>query len=122
MSEPQSNTLLTSRQLAEAIGCSVQSIYRWEKQGVIPKAQRLSYGETSARVYTQEQLEEIRKLVNHRIGRGQDQRYLSGDSLEALLRFGWAALFVRALKAARQRGCQSLTMINGSGDVEVFTR
>jgi hypothetical protein len=60
-------TVYSVGQVAEMLGCSVRSLYRWEDSNVIPKAQRIDRGGVSARIYTESQVEEIRKKVADRI-------------------------------------------------------
>ena len=54
-------------QVAAMLGCSVRSLYRWEKSGAIPAPTRIDRGGVSARVYSQLQVEEIREKVKGRI-------------------------------------------------------
>ena len=59
--------IYTARQLALLLGCSLRSIYRWEKAGVIPAATRIKRGGVSARIYTASQAEAIRQKVQGRL-------------------------------------------------------
>src|SRR5262245_48712657 len=122
-------------QLAEMIGCSVRSIYRWEEAGAIPKPDRIERGEVSARVYTQSQVEEIRKKVRGRLTyaaiireprreslepQGNRPRSKLGkkkarkrgpDEPEVLARGeDWAPLFASAARTSQKEGCVAVTV------------
>ena len=56
------------KELANALEVSVNTIKQWEKEGKIPKARRNKFG---WRIYTQEEFEEIIKLV-------KDNNYFKG--------------------------------------------
>lgn len=60
-------SLVSVGQLADRLGCSVRSIYRWEESGVILKPQRIDRGGVSARVYTESEVEEIQKTLHGRL-------------------------------------------------------
>jgi hypothetical protein len=139
----------TVGQLADMLGCSVRSIYRWEERGVIPQALRVDRGEVSARVYTQSQVEEIRQKVQARISfttvlRERPQKRRNRDSNlplrvvkvkkknvrpsqrgvidEITMDPSWAPVFIRAMTAARKYGCKALTLVTATGDVHSFTQ
>src|ERR1700736_5428031 len=58
-------------QLARRLGCSIPSLYRWEKAGVIAAPQRLEIGGLSARIYSEEEAQIIAALVEPRITYGR---------------------------------------------------
>ena len=58
---------MTSGELARELGCSLRTVYRWEKDGTIPKVSRIAMGKTQVRDYSQKDLEAIRLLVDARI-------------------------------------------------------
>ena len=57
----------TAAQAAQMLGCSLRSLYRWEKAGVIPAAKRVERGQVPARVYTVSEVEAIRKITHDRV-------------------------------------------------------
>jgi hypothetical protein len=138
--------LYTVGQLADMLGCSVRSIYRWEEQGVIPPPTRIDRGEVSARVYSTAQVADIRAKVQGRISftalvrerrtprRISEQRpviHLKKKDIrrkrrpsameEVTMDPAWAPTFMKALAAANKDGCTSLVLIDGTGRVQTFT-
>ena len=57
----------TVGQVAKLLGCSIRSLYRWEKEGLIPIARRLDCGAIRTRVYNDADLDEIRKFAEGRL-------------------------------------------------------
>ena len=138
--------LYTVGQLADMLGCSVRSIYRWEEQGAIPPPTRIDRGEISARVYSAAQVADIRAKVEGRISftalvkerrtprRISEQRPVIRVKKKGLRRKrrpsvmeevtmdpAWAPAFMKALAAANKDGCTSLVLIDGMGRVQTFT-
>src|ERR1700733_13768168 len=57
----------TASMVARILGCSLRSIYRWEKDNQIPQARRIDVGGISVRVFTPKEIEAIRKIVQARL-------------------------------------------------------
>jgi transcriptional regulator with XRE-family HTH domain len=130
----------TASQLAEELGCSVRSIYRWEKGEVIPKAERIDRGMVQARVYTKAQAEEIRKKVKERITftamvreRYPKRKKKSGYATRVSPKMpptaedlamdpDWAPIFLKAIRVAQAQGCAEISLKTANGEVYRFSR
>jgi hypothetical protein len=142
---PKDKTFTAGR-LAKMLGCSVRSIYRWEKSGVIPPATRIERGGVSTRIYTASQVEEIRHKVQGRLdlttaarptpqtiheilGVTPDLMMMMdqfGDIFEksgSLLRvpFECQRPFVRAMEFARKHGCKEIAVTAPDGTTRIFS-
>ena len=58
--------LLTAQQVAEKLGISKQTLFRYEKKGVFPKARRNLINRW--RQYTEEDLKKLREIVRGNLG------------------------------------------------------
>lgn len=58
--------LLTAQQVAEKLGISKQTLFRYEKKGVFPKARRNLINRW--RQYTEEDLKKLRDIVRGNLG------------------------------------------------------
>jgi DNA-binding transcriptional MerR regulator len=67
MNDAPENAVYTVGQVAARLQCSVRSLYRWEEEGVIPKAERIDCGAVRTRVYNEIEIEEIRKRLKDRL-------------------------------------------------------
>jgi DNA-binding transcriptional MerR regulator len=135
-------SLITVGQLADMLGCSVRSIYRWEESGVIPKPQRIDRGNVSARVYTETEVEQIRKKLHGRLTftalvRDVPVRHRQANPERKVMRRKqsqrgivdeinvdpqYAPLFMRALRYARKHGgCRTVTVVIETNDGELKT-
>jgi DNA-binding transcriptional MerR regulator len=130
--------VFSAGQLADILGCSIRSIYRWEETGVIPTAQRVERGGVSARVYTASQVEEIRQRVQGRITftaivrdqvrqrrRGTEPKKViitkrRGVLEEVRAHLEDATVFLKALKFARKHGCKQLVITGLDGRTQNF--
>ncbi|MCC6591164.1 MAG: MerR family transcriptional regulator [Bryobacterales bacterium] len=66
MEIPAHDGKFTISHTAAAVGVSAQTLVRWEKTGLLPKARRVKSNGVEIRVYSAEQVEEIRKFVEER--------------------------------------------------------
>jgi hypothetical protein len=132
--------VFSAGQLADMLGCSIRSIYRWEETGVIPMAQRVERGGVSARVYTASQVEEIRQKVQGRIAfaaivrEHQPRRRIRKADLKVVMRKrrrgvveqftahpADAPVFLRAMKFVRRHGgCRQLAVTALDGETQTF--
>ena len=60
------NRLLTAQQVAEKLGISKQTLFRYEKKGVFPKARRNLINRW--RQYTEDDLKKLRDIVRGNLG------------------------------------------------------
>lgn len=58
--------LLTAQQVAEKLGISKQTLFRYEKKGVFPKARRNMINRW--RQYTEEDLRKLREIIRGNLG------------------------------------------------------
>jgi DNA-binding transcriptional MerR regulator len=58
--------LLTAQQVAEKLGISKQTLFRYEKKGVFPKARRNLINRW--RQYTEEDLKKLREIIRGSLG------------------------------------------------------
>ena len=57
---------LTTSQLAALLGCSIRTLYRWEKDGLIPVPKRVN-GKVKSRMYTADEAGAIQAIVQERL-------------------------------------------------------
>jgi MerR family transcriptional regulator, aldehyde-responsive regulator len=60
------NRLFTAQQVAEKLGISKQTLFRYEKKGVFPKAKRNLINRW--RQYTEEDLRKLREVIRGNVG------------------------------------------------------
>jgi len=60
------NRLFTAQQIAEKLGISKQTLFRYEKKGVFPKARRNLINRW--RQYTEEDLKKLREIIRGNLG------------------------------------------------------
>jgi DNA-binding transcriptional MerR regulator len=58
--------LLTAQQVAEKLGISKQTLFRYEKKGVFPKARRNLINRW--RQYTEDDLKKLREIIRGSLG------------------------------------------------------
>jgi len=58
--------MLTAQQIAEKLGISKQTLFRYEKKGVFPKARRNLINRW--RQYTEEDLRKLREIIRGNLG------------------------------------------------------
>ncbi len=58
--------LLTAQQVAEKLGISKQTLFRYEKKGVFPKARRNMINRW--RQYTEEDLRKLKEIIRGSLG------------------------------------------------------
>ena len=58
--------LLTAQQVAEKLGISKQTLFRYEKKGVFPKARRNLINRW--RQYTEDDLKKLREIIRGNLG------------------------------------------------------
>jgi hypothetical protein len=126
-------------QVARMLGCSLRSLYRWEESGAIPKAGRIDRGGVSARVYTEAQIEELRRILGDRLRFAtaawnpppivQDPFMASlaravGEISPSIHELPTDAqpLFRQAMKFARRHGAASITIVAPNGKQAVFSK
>ena len=60
------NRLFTAQQVAEKLGISKQTLFRYEKKGVFPKARRNLINRW--RQYSEEDLKKLREIIRGNLG------------------------------------------------------
>ncbi len=60
------NRMLTAQQVAEKLGISKQTLFRYEKKGVFPKARRNLINRW--RQYTEDDLKKLREVIRGNLG------------------------------------------------------
>jgi DNA-binding transcriptional MerR regulator len=88
--EGVTETLFTIGALAEALGCSIQAVRLWERQGIIPQTPlRSGKGRSGDRLYTKEMVETIRSVLKAqgRLRTGDDKERPEVRELFRFVRF-----------------------------------
>lgn len=116
--------LYTVGALAEALGCSIQAIRLWERQGVIPPSTvRSGKGENGDRLYSKDEIEEIRKILEAqgRLRREGEKPSVESRPLTRFVRFPDGSvkktklLLIGALAKAVQRNVVTLEQLEAKG-------
>jgi hypothetical protein len=131
-------------QVARMLRCSLRSLYRWEETGAIPKADRIDRGGVSARVYTESQIEELRRILGDRLSFSTTVLNPGPKLIDRLEQTAFASLcaqvfaeidpavhslpldvrplFRKAMKFARHHGATSITIVAPDGKRAVFSK
>jgi DNA-binding transcriptional MerR regulator len=116
--------LYTVGALAEALGCSIQAIRLWERQGIIPPSTvRSGKGENGDRLYSKDEIEEIRKVLDAqgRLRRDGDKPSVETRPLIRFVRYPDGSikkvklLLIGALAKAVQRNVVTLEQLEAKG-------
>jgi excisionase family DNA binding protein len=132
----------TAGQAARMLGCSLRTLYRWEEDGTIPAVDRVNRGKLRVRIFTESQIERIRRKVQGRLSFTQSLHDGYGMALsplppldpvlqalaEAMRSAGlnlpvpseYQRLFADAMKFVEEHGCASVTVTLPDGRTQTF--